>query len=545
MARRGINTDEAAEVFAHPDWERDTHDPFLMHNMQRVVDRLLSAMHDGETIAIWSDYDMDGIPGAALLYDFFRQVEYRDRVLHHTPHRNRDGFGLNAAGLDELKQQGATLVISIDCGIGDVEQVAYANEQGLEVIVTDHHLPHETLPDAYAILNPKQKDCRYPEAMLCGAGVVFKLVQALCTHLRTHDTGWPKPSEGWEKWLLDMAGMSTVADMVPLTGENRTFAFFGLVVLRKSRRPGLQALLKKARANQRQLTEDDIGFTIAPRVNAASRMGHASDAFKLLTTVDHGQASILADKLDRINKDRKTTVATMKREIKRRLEKMGEPKSVIVMGNPDWKPSLLGLVAGGLAEEYARPVFLWGREEGLTIKGSCRSDGVCNVFDVMHGTRDIFIEYGGHAYSGGFSLEQEEVHGLEQALIDAHKKLKVDDASIERYYDEVLELSDVTWDTHNDINQLAPFGESNPKPVFLFRDVTVGGVRQFGKGKEHLELQLTSDTTGSVKAIAFFAQADSFHKPLVEGERATLVAHLEASYFMYKPDLRLRIIDVV
>jgi single-stranded-DNA-specific exonuclease len=565
LLARGITTVEDAERFLRPDWDRDTHDPFLMKDMRKVCERIAAAIAGEETIAIWSDYDMDGIPGAVVLYDLFRKLGY-ERVIHHTPHRNKDGFGLNRTGLDELQAAGAALVITIDCGITDVEQVAYANEHGLDVIVTDHHIPGEVLPPAYAVLNPKQEGCIYPEKMLCGAGVAFKLAQAVLAHLATEmgpravdggsggtGSGVPAtrsteaalPPAGWEKWLLDMAGMATIADMVPLVGENRALAHFGLVVLRKSRRLGLQALLKKARADQRHLTEDDIGFTIAPRVNAASRMGHARDAFRLLASTEPAEAGALADELDRINTERKTVVATMKREIKRRLEKMGEPKEVIVLGNPEWKPSLLGLVAGGLAEEYARPVFLWGREEGLIIKGSCRSDGVVSVHEVMRHASEHFIEYGGHAYSGGFSLEQERVHVLEQALIKAHRHVRKDANERERVYDSDLAPDDVTWETHRAVSLLAPFGEGNPKPLFMMRDVLIAGVRQFGKGNEHLELSLARSDGGRVKAIAFFTAYDAYGEPFHEGQLVSLMVHLEASYFRSRPELRVRLVDVV
>lgn len=545
LAIRDITTLEDADAFLHPDWERDTHDPFLMKDMRTAVVRIVHAMVHGEIIAIWSDYDMDGIPGAALLFDCFRTLGY-EHIIHYTPHRNRDGFGLNPTGLADVAEQGTTLVITVDCGIGDVDLIAHANTLGLDVIVTDHHMPHDTLPLAHAILNPKQPGCAYPEKMLCGAGVAFKLAQALLRHLtHTPVATLTLPPAGWEKWLVDMAGMATIADLVPLRGENRTLAHFGLTVLRKSRRPGLQALLKKARVDQRHLTEDDIGFTIAPRVNAASRMGHARDAFLLLTTHDQAEANAYADELDRINKERKTTVATMKREIKRRLEKLGEPKEVIVLGNPEWKPSLLGLVAGGLVGEYERPVFLWGREAGMTIKGSCRSDGTTNVFEVMRSARDVFLEYGGHMYSGGFSIADEQVHVLEKALIEAHRALKTTSASRERFIDAELTPEEVTWDTYRDVAQLAPFGEGNPKPLFLVHNIVVERIRPFGKGNEHIELTLRSDEGAAVKAIAFFATPASFHITLREGMRASVVAHLEASAFGGKRELRLRCVDVV
>ncbi len=549
---RGISTTAEAERFLHPDWSRDTHDPFLMLDMRRAVERIVRALAGGETIAIWSDYDMDGIPGAVVLHDTLRALGHAN-VLHHTPHRNIDGFGLNKRGIEELVERGVTLMVTVDCGIGDVDMVAYAQERGIEVIVTDHHIPHETLPPACAVLNPKRKGCEYPEKMLCGAGVAFKLAQGLLSFLRNsaNDTRATQgggvrndlPPEGWEKWLLDMAGMATVADMVPLTGENRAFAHFGLVVLRKSRRPGLQALLKKARTDQRYLTEDDIGFTIAPRINAASRMGHARDAFALLSAADLSDAGAYADALERINAERKTYVATMKREIHARIKKLGELKSVIVMGNPDWKPSLLGLVAGGLAEEFERPVFLWGREEGVSIKGSCRSGGGVNVYNVMDLAREHFREYGGHAGAGGFSVSEERVHTLEAALVAAHEQIADTASEVNRYIDAELTPEDVTWGTYRTVAQLAPFGEGNPKPLFMFRDVTPTKLRTFGKNNEHLEIMVVRAGV-EMKAIAFFTKADAY-PALVAGTPCSLVAYLEASYFGGKRELRLRMVDVV
>lgn len=545
LRARNITTAEEAELFLNPNWERDTHDPFLMKDMQKVVDRVFRAIKDEELIALWSDYDMDGIPGAVALYDFFRVIGY-ENIVHYTPHRNKDGFGLNTQGVDELVQQGVGLIITIDCGTADVAHVAYAKTKNIDVVITDHHLPQETLPDAYAILNPKQTDCSYQEEMLCGAGVVFKLVQALLVHLSTaEEVNLKSPHAGWEKWLLDMVGMATVADMVPLLGENRTFAYYGLMVLRKSRRPGLHALLKKARTNQRSLTEDDIAFTIAPRINAASRMGHARDAFKLLASTDAVEAGVLAEALDRINNERKTVVATMKREIKRRIEKNGEPQAVIVLGNPEWKPSLLGLVASSLIEDYNRPVFLWGREGGLGIKGSCRSDGTCSVFELMASVRERFTEFGGHAYSGGFSLEEEQVHTLGTALSESYLRLVESETHHERFYDEVLTPDSVTWGLYREVAKFAPFGQGNQKPLFLFRNVVVRDVRMFGKGSEHLELSFERGDGSTVKAISFFTNADSFDFVLEKNMTLTFVAHLEVSNFMGRSELRLRLVEIL
>lgn len=546
LADRGLEEPEAVARFLAPDWERDVHDPFLLKDMEKVCARLVKAFDTGERIAIWSDYDMDGIPGAVVLWDLFHKLGYTN-VLHHTPHRNKDGFGLNQNGLDMLRADGVTLVITVDCGIGDVEQVAYAHSIGLEVIVTDHHLPGTTLPEALAILNPKQKDCTYPEPMLCGAGVAFKLAQGLLRHLSNFKPETLNlPPAGWEKWLLDMVGMSTIADMVPLTGENRAFAHFGLVVLRKSRRPGLQALLKKARARQQHLTEEDIGFTIAPRVNAASRMGHAKDAFRLLAADDAVEATALADELEKVNNARKGHVAAMVKEARSRMQSRPALRSVVVLGSPEWKPSLLGLVAGTLAEEYERPVFLWGREEGTTIKGSCRSYGGANLFALMKHVESRFIECGGHAYSGGFSITEEHLFTLEDALVEA-TEAQAQQATPESGEEGHIDLSpaEVSWDTHRVLKQCAPFGVGNPRPVFRVRGATVRGVKLFGKAQEHLEVSFARENGTTFGAIAFFTRPDRYAVPLAEGAVVDVIGHLEASYFKRSPELRLRIVNIL
>lgn len=543
LLTRNILTEEDAQTFLYPEWERDIHDPFLLEDMTKAVERVRRAIASQEHIALWSDYDMDGIPGAVVLTDFFHAIGYK-KISHYTPHRNKEGFGLNEEGIALLAEEGVTVLITIDCGSTDVSAVQYAKERGIDVIITDHHELPEKLPSSYAILNPKREGSLYPEPMLCGAGVVFKFVQAFLSRYRDDET-LTIPKKGWEKWLLDMVGMATIADMVPLTGENRVFAYFGLLVLKKSRRPGLQALLKKARAHQQYLTEDDVAFSIAPRINAASRMGHARDAYALLVSGDSKEAYALSDVLEKINKERKVAVATMKREIHRKLQHRTSETPVLVFGSPAWKPSLLGLVAGSLAQEHKKPVFLWGREEGVVIKGSCRSEGTTNVYDLMHTVKNRFMEYGGHAYSGGFSLEEHEIHELEPALIDAYQRLVQEKEHTEPMFDDMLALEDVTWETYREIAQLAPFGEGNRKPVFKLSDVLVHAVRMFGKGSEHIEIQFLNTTGNTVKAISFFSDKESFTCPPETGLRVSILAHLEASFFLGRKELRLRLIDVL
>jgi single-stranded-DNA-specific exonuclease len=538
LSARGIQTQEEAARFIAPDYERDSHDPYLLKDMDRAVARIIAAIEAQEHIVIYSDYDMDGIPGAVALGDFFKKIGYKNYT-HYIPHRNREGFGLNIPAIEQLSKQGANMIITVDHGIGAVKETERAQELGIDVIVTDHHLPHETLPPAYAVIDHKRTDCTYPEKILCGAGVAFKLVQAL-----VRSGHWDIPA-GWEKWLLDMVGMATIADMVPLTGENRMLAYYGLVVLRKSKRPGLRALLAQAKVDQRNVTEDDVGFSIAPRINAASRMGVPMDAFKLLATDDEAEAQTLALHLNKINDERKGHVAVIAKEIKKRIGLLGDVRDVIVMGNPQWKPSLLGLVASSVVEEYKRPVFLWGREEGTTIKGSCRSDGSSSVVAIMAHASDSFIEYGGHVAAGGFSVKDEMIHTLEHVLIEGYERAPRDVGGTGRAVDMQLSLGDVTHATWNMISALAPFGEGNPKPLFLFEHLTVEEVRMFGKGSEHLELTLRDGHGDTAVAIGFFMNPEQFETKVETGSVIDLIATVEQSNFRGRRSIRLRIVDVM
>ena len=294
-----------------------------LHDMERAVVRILRAVSEGERVVIYSDYDCDGIPGAVVLHDFFAAIGFSN-FINYIPHRHYEGFGLSVEAIEKLHQDNATLIITIDCGTSDTEAIHVAKRLGVDVIVTDHHEPPEELPEAIAIVNPKVGDS-YPFDGLCGAAVVFKLVQA-CLE-RGQEQGLFTLKPGWEKWWLDMVGIATIADMVPLTDENRVLAHYGLSVLRKSRRPGLQQLLRKQRASQRNLTEDDIGFTIGPRINAASRMDTPEDAFKLLATKDEREAGAFVDHLEKLNNERKGLVAAMTKDIHKRH---GTPRSSAV-----------------------------------------------------------------------------------------------------------------------------------------------------------------------------------------------------------------------
>lgn len=533
---RGVTSAEAAREFLSPSYERESHDPFLLPDMPVAVERILRAIERGEKICIWSDYDCDGIPGGALLYDFFTLIGYKN-FINYIPHRHLEGYGLNERGLSDVKKEGVSLVITVDSGITDVAPVTHANSIGLEVIVTDHHLPGKELPPALAVINPKRTDNVYPFDGLCGTGVAWKLAQALLLKNRFG------VAEGKEKWLLDLVGLATVADMMELKGENRMLVHYGLVVMRKSPRAGLRALLALARTKQNLLTEDDIGFTIAPRINAASRMDEPRRAFELLTARDEVDAGVLAKHLQHMNDVRKGVVAATVKEINGRLKEEGVPEDIIVMGNPTWRPGLLGLIANGVKDTHGRPVFLWGREGGDTLKGSCRSDGSVNVVELMQEVQNHFLDFGGHKYSGGFSVQEDKIHTLKEELARAYGVVKTRSSGEEDIMvDRELPIEEAGKVLPH-LERLAPFGMGNAKPLFIVPGVQVSKIKMFGKTGEHIELTLSGGFDSKLAAIAFFKKASDFAKEPIEGMTVDVVGHLERGTFDRKA--RVRLVDII
>lgn len=551
LFHRGITDIDNAENFLNPNYELGIHDPFLLKDAEKAAKRIIKAIENKEKIAVYADYDADGIPGASVMNDFLNKINYKNFIVY-IPHRHDEGFGLNIEAVQDLANQGVRLIITIDCGVTDVVAVEKANELGLEVIITDHHEPPSPLPPAFAIIDHKQIDCNYPDKNICGSGVAFKLIQAI---LKINRFGL---KEGHEKWLLDLVGIATLSDMVPLVGENRIFAYYGLSVLRKSPRKGLMQLLRKLKIDQRYLNEDDVAFMITPRINAASRMGLPMDAYHLLVADNEVDANKYADHLDKINNERKGVVSSLVKEVKKTLEERYGNKipAVIVLGNPEWRPSLLGLVANTCAEEFDRPTFFWGRDGGNVIKGSCRSEGKTSVVELMRASvPETFLQFGGHKHSGGFAVSNEEIHFLEKRLNEGAGKITPSETgslTSENIIDSELSLDDVNDFLFNEINKLAPFGVGNHKPIFLFRDIKPFSVRKFGKGDDHIEFVFKKKFGQKISAIAFFGVKEKWANKILENDynknvegKIDLIASVEKSMFRGRPEIRLRVVDVM
>lgn len=568
LEKRGYDTDTKQADFLSPDYTR-MYDPFLMHDMEKSVMRIFEALHRNEKICIYSDYDADGIPGAVILHDFFKKIGFNN-FWNYIPHRHTEGYGLHRDALLKISQAGTVLVITVDLGITAVAEVDYANDLGIEIIITDHHEPLEQLPNAYAIVNPKLGT--YPDPMLCGAGVAFKLVQALlfsparssldaaeaclsearsAGEEREFLAGAVTP--GWEKWLLDMAGLATLSDMVPLVNENRIIAYYGMKVLQKTKRPGLQSLFQKSGIDLRYLTETDIVFSITPKLNAASRMAHPEDAFKLLATTDRTDGLRSAEYLTSLNDERKKIVARIMREVHKKITlRMVDQKlpKILVIGDPTWSAGILGLVASKITESYNVTVFVWGSEEN-TIKGSCRGIGDVSVVSLMQEVSHLLTQFGGHESAGGFTTIKDQIHFLEDACNRSYTIIKYETQKqiLEKKYDLELEITDVTMEHYYALRQLAPFGVDNPNPVFAFNNIIIKSVSQFGKTKEHLEIIIDQNAIHSgrnlPRAIKWYANAENFTADVLPGKTVTLLATFDHSVFRGKEELRLMIVDIL
>lgn len=543
LEKRGVVGEEEQKRFLAPSYERDTHDPFLIPDMDRAVARILLAMQEGERIAVYGDFDCDGIPGAALLHQVFRKLGVEELEVY-IPHRDEEGYGFHTHAVDELHARGVSLIITVDVGTTAVETVAHAQKLGIDVIITDHHDASRVLPECI-VVNPQRPG--YPFPSLSGTGVAFKVAQALLREGKKRALpSFMLVPDGWEKWLLDLVAIATIADMMPLVDENRALVYWGLRVLRKTQRPGLRALAAAARMQLHDATEDDVGFSIAPRINAASRMGTPELAFRLLSTDDAGEAETLADELEHLNGSRKAKVASIVKEARKRMAaRYGTEEAVAVLGDPEWKPGLLGLVATSLLSGRKGIVCVWGRDAKGNLKGSCRTDGSVSIVDLFSRTEHLLEEWGGHHASGGFTIKPDGVHALGETLTQAHAELPRAKATPAREVDATIAVREANWALYADLAQLAPFGAGNPKPLFRIAG-EVAQIKPFGKEKNHVELTLACTDTGrTCRAFEFFKSAEDFSHAPRERASVTLLSTLERDTFRGRTAIALRIVDIL
>lgn len=533
FSRLGIFSREEAVSFLKPSIKNGFNDPFLMRDMEKAVVRIFEAVTGGERIVIYSDYDCDGIPGAVILSDLFRKIGFKNFGVY-IPDRHEEGYGFHSHVVESVLKNGTKLIITVDVGISSREAVFLAESKGIDVIITDHHTLPEELPSAFAILHPKVGE--YPFSHLSGAGVAWKLVSAFLSKYRDY-FGVP---ERWEEWLLDMAGFATLSDMVPLIGENRLIAKYGIEVLKKNRRPGIAKLFKKMKMDPRTINEDDLTFMLTPRLNAAGRMDSPYLAYNLLVSQKDEEAEELATKLESMNTTRKTSVAQIMKEVKKKMAER-ELAEVLVIGEPDWRIGVLGLVASKIVEEYKVPVFTWARNGDGLIKGSCRGFGGVNVFKLMELVKEEFSGFGGHSEAGGFSISEENIFSLEEKLNQKISLLErnISEEEISENKSISISLSDIDISFAKKINSFAPFGVMNPKPIFEIIDARIVETKAFGKTGDHLMFTLQNEKGKRIKMISFFAKEKE-----IDQKDKRIFANVEISNFLGREEVRLRLVEI-
>jgi single-stranded-DNA-specific exonuclease len=459
--------------------------------MEKAVARIRRALVSGETMVVYGDFDADGICGTAILVEGLARLG--GKMLSYFPHRVQEGYGLNTDSLDNLRTQGVSLVITVDCGITNNAEVAYAQAHGLDVIITDHHNVMSGLPPALAIVNPKRPDSSYPFGQLAGVGVAFKLLQAVSRSLN---------KEAGLDEMLDLVAMGTVADKVPLLEENRYLVQKGLEVLRRTRRAGLRAMMETARLEPDYVDAESISWTMAPRLNAPGRLDHAITSYRLVMSTSSDEATQLAQLLEEKNQERQRLTEEFLAKAKSELSIAGTTQPFLMIGGGDYPSGIAGLIAGRLAEEFYRPAIVYELRES-TASGSARSIPEFDVVSALSECRDLLDRFGGHPGAAGFALPRENLEPLQQRLLDiAGRQLAGIDLRPHLTIDAALPLSSIGGKTYRLVDRFAPFGHENPLPVFLSRRVGVVDHYAIGNASQHLRLRLR-DGRITWKAIGF------------------------------------------
>ncbi len=497
LIQRGIKTYEEAESYFRPSLE-NLHDPFLMKNMNRAIDRIMTAISRNERVLIYGDYDVDGTTSVALLYSFF--YEYYTNLGYYIPDRDTEGYGISIQGIDYAAENNYSLIIALDCGIKAVEEIEYASSRKIDFIICDHHLPGEKIPEAVAILDPKQPGCEYPFKELSGCGVGFKLIQG---YAMINSIAFEKPVH-----YLDLVAVSTASDIVPITGENRILVYHGLEQLNKNPGTGLHSIMISAGMNHKKVTVEDIVFRIGPRINAAGRMRSGTKAVDLLVSKDIKTAKEISDEINNINLERREEDQRITQEALTMISGdtvLSNRKSTVVF-NENWHKGVIGIVASRLIESYYRPTIVITASNGF-LTGSARSVQGFDLYRALEECSDLLETFGGHMYAAGLTLKRENFESFSsrfEEVVDKH--ITPDQLTPTVSIDEELDFDEITDNFANILKQMEPFGPENLAPVFLTRHVRdTGSGRVVGANANHMKLALTQDgkTEITFPAIAF------------------------------------------
>jgi len=506
LTARGLTTRAARQAFLQPDYMAVKHDPFLLPDMKKAVARLKQAREQGEKIVIYGDYDIDGLSATALLLDAFGKFGFED-VDAFIPNRFVEGYGMTMGAVDKVRDMGADLIVTVDTGSLCHAEIAYAASLGIDTVVTDHHNVAETPPPSVAAVNPKFPGHTYPFRDLCGAGVAFKLVQALQTEL-------DELPDGYEKWLLDLVALGTVCDIVTLADENRANVYWGLEVLKKQQRPGLKALMAVAGIEPEQVNARHLGFGLGPRMNAAGRLETAQHALDMLVAHDGLAALEASEKLEELNVKRRGIQDAIFEEACEQAEELADDR-VLVVSSGGWNHGVIGIVASKLVEKYKKPVFIIG-ERGEEATGSARSFGDFSAADAVRAADDIIIKGGGHGAAAGVTLATGKIGDFRRRVNEFYDSLQL--TNQERY---LLPRADVEIDDFSEIDEelvenlakMEPFGNGNPEPVLKITRASVLSMRRMGADGQHVKLALRDKNGKVLQMLAFNAPEEFFREP--------------------------------
>lgn len=530
LASRGISEIEDAKKFLYST-VRDLYDPFLLEGMEKSVARIKHAMEIGEQIVIYGDYDVDGITSISILLKYFNHIQYP--VQFYIPNRLEEGYGVNEDAVMRIAEEGTDLLVTVDCGITSVHEAQVAKSVGLDLIITDHHECQSELPDCYAIINPKQETCHYPYDMLAGVGIAFKLVQGLMG----------EEFYNFVDEIIDIAALGTVADVAPVADENRIITKFGLEKLNATSNLGLKALIEVAGVEGKDLNTGHIGFTLAPRINAAGRIGTPHLGVELLTTNDSVRARALAEELNTLNEKRQAIEKEILEEAQNYIDTHVDldKELVIVVRGYEWHTGIIGIVASRIAEKYYRPTVILNIEEGVA-KGSARSVGHFSIFDAMSSCKDLFTKFGGHEQAAGVSLPEENVDAfVERVNVFAKKILTERDLIPVLKVDGHILGRDVSYKLIDELELLEPFGLSNPKPQFVIEDLQVDKVMMIGKEKNHLKM-IVHDQNRVFDSLCF--GCEDKYSFVQSRDTVNMVAGLDRNSFRGVETIQLMIKDM-
>ena len=548
---RGIQTADEARQFIRPSLDK-LHDPFLMKDMDKAVERLHQAITQGEKILIYGDYDVDGTTAVAVMYRFLQNLASNLSPLtfnldYYIPDRYTEGYGVSQQGIDYAAAQGCNLIITLDCGIKAVEKIAYANSKGIDVIVCDHHTPGDELPPAVAVLNMKRNDCPYPYKDLSGCGVGFKLAQAYTQRYLIEAKGNEAIRLSGERLLplLQLLAMSIASDIVPITGENRIFAHFGIQQLNKAPFTGLSAIMQVAGIETKKITINELVYKIGPRINACGRMKSGRAAVELLLTDDPDFARQQAEEVNHHNEDRRDCDAETTKEALQQLQDdptYAQRRSTVVY-SPNWHKGVVGIVASRLTETYYRPtIVLTAGEDGI-ISGSARSVGGFDIYTAIDSCSDLLTNFGGHKYAAGLSMHIDDLPEFKQRFetyVAAH--IREDQLQPTLLVEAELDLADITSAFYNVIRYLEPFGPGNPRPLFATRNlINHRDTRAVGKEGEHLRLDVT-DRAYAITGIAF--KRGDMAKHIQNGNPVDICYELDENTFNNRTTIQMMVQDI-